>query len=148
FGGIHPEAILLVKQMREHLGIKADFVSGDGVFVDEFYKIAGKSAEGSYLTFTPDQAKIPAAKGIIKKHRERFGKEVGAYTIYSYVAANMILSSIAETGSTKGAKMAKYMRSKVWSTALGKIQFNKKGDVLESPYVFWQVRGSKFVQID
>lgn len=148
FGGIHPEAILLVKQMREHLGIKADFMSGDGVFVDEFYKIAGKSAEGSYLSFTPDQAKIPAAKGIIKKHRERFGKEVGAYTIYSYVAANMILASIAETGSTKGAKLAAHMRGKVWGTALGKIQFNKKGDVLESPYVFWQVRGGKFVQID
>ena len=148
YGGIHPEAILLVKQMREHLGIKADFISGDGVFVDEFYKIAGKSAEGSYVSFTPDQAKISAAKGIIKKHRERFGKEVGAYTIYSYVAANLILSSIFETGSTKGVKLAAHMRSKVWNTALGKIQFNKKGDVLESPYVFWQVRGGKFVQID
>jgi len=148
YGGIHPEAILLVKQMREHLGIKADFISGDGVFVDEFYKIAGKSAEGSYVSFTPDQTKISAAKGIIKKHRERFGKEVGAYTIYSYVAANLILSSIFEAGSTKGVKLAAHMRSKVWNTALGKIQFNKKGDVLESPYVFWQVRGGKFVQID
>jgi len=148
FGGIHPEAILLVKQMRERLGIQADFISGDGVFVDEFYKIAGKAAEGSYLSFTPDQAKIPAAQGVIKKHRERFGKEVGAYTIYSYVAANMILSSIAEAGSTKGSKIAAHIRSKAWNTALGKIQFNKKGDVLESPYVFWQVKGGKFVQLD
>ncbi len=148
FGGIHPEAILLVKQMRERLGIRAAFMSGDGVFVDEFYKIAGKSAEGSYISFTPDQAKIPAAKGIIEKHRKRFGKEVGAYTIYSYVAMNLILSSIAETGSTKGSKIAANLRGKTWSTALGKIQFNKKGDVLESPYVFWQVKGGKFVQID
>ncbi|MEE9240756.1 MAG: branched-chain amino acid ABC transporter substrate-binding protein [bacterium] len=148
FGGIHPEAILLVKQMRERLGIRAAFMSGDGVFVDEFYKIAGKSAEGSYISFTPDQAKIPAAKGIIEKHRKRFGKEVGAYTIYSYVAMNLILSSIAETGSTKGSKIAANLRGKAWSTALGKIQFNKKGDVLESPYVFWQVKGGKFVQID
>jgi ABC-type branched-subunit amino acid transport system substrate-binding protein len=64
------------------------------------------------------------------------------------VAANLILSSIFEAGSTKGVKLAAHMRSKVWNTALGKIQFNKKGDVLESPYVFWQVRGGKFVQID
>ena len=148
FGGIHPEAILLVKQMRERLGIKAAFMSGDGVFVDEFFKIAGKSAEGSYLSFTPDQKKIPAAQRVIKDHRERFGREVGAYTIYSYVAANMILSSIAETGSTKGDKIAAHLRGKVWKSALGKIQFNKKGDVLESPYVFWQVKGGKFVQID
>ncbi|MFP6890541.1 MAG: branched-chain amino acid ABC transporter substrate-binding protein [Nitrospinota bacterium] len=148
FGGIHPEAILLVKQMRERLGIKADFMSGDGVFVDEFYKIAGKSAEGTYLSFSPDQNKIPEAKNVIQMHRKRFGKEVGAYTIYSYVAANMILASIAETGSTKGKKIAAHLRSKTWATALGKIQFNKKGDVLESPYVFWQVKGGKFVQLN
>jgi len=148
FGGIHPEAILLVKQMRERLGIKADFMSGDGVFVDEYYKIAGKSAEGTYLSFSPDQSKIPEAKNIIQMHRKRFGKEVGAYTIYSYVAANMILASIAESGSNKGSKIAAHIRSKVWATALGKIQFNKKGDVLESPYVFWQVKGGKFVQLN
>ena len=148
FGGIHPEAILLVKQMRERLGMKALFMSGDGIVTDEYYKIAGKSAEGTYLTFTPDQTKLSAAQNIIKNHRKRFGKEVGAYTIYSYVAANLILNAIQATGSTKGAKLSAHLRSKAWSTSLGKLQFNKKGDVLESPYVLWQVKGAKFVQIN
>ena len=148
FGGIHPEAILLVKQMRERLGMNAAFMSGDGVYVDEFFKIAGKAAEGSYITFTPDQTKIQAAQGVIAKHRERFGKEVGAYTIYSYVAANLILQSIQETNTTAGTRLAAHMRSKAWNTALGKIQFNAKGDVLESPYVMWQVKGGKFVQLN
>jgi branched-chain amino acid transport system substrate-binding protein len=148
FGGIHPEAILLVKQMRERLGMNAAFISGDGVYVDEFFKIAGKAAEGSYVTFTPDQTKIQAAQGVIAKHRERFGKEVGAYTIYSYVAANLILQSIQETNSTAGARVATHLRSKAWDTALGKIQFNAKGDVLESPYVVWQVKGGRFVQLN
>jgi branched-chain amino acid transport system substrate-binding protein len=148
FGGIHPEAILLVKQMRERLGIKSHFMSGDGVFVDEFYKIAGKAAEGSYLSFTPDQSKIAEAQQVIQNHRKRFGKEVGAYTIYAYVAANLILKSIEETRSLKGNKLAAHLRAKNWKTALGKIQFDKKGDVLESPYVFWQVKGGKFVQVD
>ncbi len=148
FGGIHPEAILLVKQMRERLGMKAIFMSGDGIFVDEFYKIAGKSAEGTYVTFTPDQKKIPAAQSMIKRHRKRFGKDVGAYTIYSYVATNLILNSIQSTGTTQGAKLAAHLRSKAWQTSLGKIQFNPKGDVLESPYVFWQVKGAKFVPLN
>ena len=148
FGGIHPEAILLVKQMRERLGMKALFMSGDGIVTDEYYKIAGKSAEGTYLTFTPDQTKLSAAQNIIKNHRKRFGKEVGAYTIYSYVATNLILNAIQATGSTKGAKLSAHLRSKPWNTSLGKFQFNKKGDVLESPYVLWQVKGAKFVQID
>ena len=148
FGGIHPEAILLVKQMRERLGMKALFMSGDGIVTDEYYKIAGKSAEGTYLTFTPDQTKLSAAQNVIKKHRKRFGKEVGAYTIYSYVATNLILNAIQATGSTKGSKLSAHLRSKAWSTSLGKLQFNKKGDVLESPYVLWQVKGAKFVQIN
>ena len=147
FGGIHPEAILLVKQMRERLGMKALFMSGDGIVTEEYYKIAGKSAEGTLITFTPDQTKLAAAQSVIKKHRKRFGKEVGAYTIYSYVAMNMILNSIQATGSTKGAKLAAHLRSKAWNTSLGKLQFNKKGDVLESPYVLWRVKGSKFVEI-
>ena len=148
FGGIHPEAILLVKQMRERLGMKAHFMSGDGIVTDEYYKIAGKSAEGTYITFTPDQTKLAAAQNVIKKHRKRFGKEVGAYTIFSYVAANLILNSIQATGSTKGARLAAHLRSKAWNTSLGKLQFNKKGDVLESPYVLWQVKGAKFVEIN
>ena len=148
FGGIHPEAILLVKQMRERLGMKAHFMSGDGIVTDEYYKIAGKSAEGTYITFTPDQTKLAAAQSVIKKHRKRFGKEVGAYTIFSYVAANLILNSIQATGSTKGARLAAHLRSKAWNTSLGKLQFNKKGDVLESPYVLWQVKGAKFVEIN
>ena len=148
FGGIHPEAILLVKQMRERLGMKAHFMSGDGIVTDEYYKIAGKSAEGTYITFTPDQTKLAAAQNVIKNHRKRFGKEVGAYTIYSYVAMNMILNSIQATGGAKGSKLAAHLRSKAWNTSLGKLQFNKKGDVLESPYVLWQVKGAKFVQIN
>ena len=148
FGGIHPEAILLVKQMRERLGMKALFMSGDGIVTDEYYKIAGKSAEGTYLTFTPDQTKLSAAQNVLKNHRKRYGKEVGAYTIYSYVATNLILNAIQATGSTKGAKLSAHLRSKPWNTSLGKLQFNKKGDVLESPYVLWRVKGAKFVQIN
>lgn len=148
FGGIHPEAILLVKQMRERLGMKAAFMSGDGIVTPEYYKIAGKAAEGTYLTFTPDQKKIPAAQNMIRNHRKRFGKDVGAYTIYSYVAANMILSSIQATNSVKGSEVAAHIRSREWQTALGKMQFDKKGDVLESPYVLWRVKGGKFVELN
>ena len=56
--------------------------------------------------------------------------------------------AIDQTGSLKGAKIAASLRARKWKTALGPIQFDKKGDVLKSPYVFWQVKGGKFVQVD
>jgi len=146
YGGIYPEAILLTKQMRE-LGMKASFISGDGVWTKEYIDIAGKDAEGAYVTFTPDQTKIKEAQGVIKKHKEKFGSDVGAYTVYSYVAANILLNTIVAIKSTDGAKIADHIRKTKWNTALGPIQFDKKGDVLVSPYVVWEVRNGKFVEV-
>ena len=146
YGGIYPEAILLTKQMRE-LGMKTVFVSGDGVWQQEYIDIAGKDAEGAFVTFTPDQAKIKEAQGVIKKHKERFGSEVGALTVYSYAAANILLEAIAATKSTNGPKLADHIRKTKWKTALGPIQFDKKGDVLVSPFVVWEVKDGKFAEV-
>jgi branched-chain amino acid transport system substrate-binding protein len=146
YGGVYAEAILLTKQMRE-LGMKASFISGDGVWWKEYIEISGRDAEGAFITFTPDQTKIKEAQGVIKKHKEKFGSDVGAYTVYSYVAANMLLDTIAATKSTDGPKLAEHIRKTKWKTALGPIQFDKKGDVLVSPFVVWEVKGGKFVQV-
>lgn len=146
YGGIYPEAILLTRQMRE-LGMKASFISGDGVWTKEYIEIAGKAAEGAFITFTPDQGKIKEAQGFIKKHKEKFGSDVGAYTVYSYVAANLLLDSVAATRSTDGVKIADHIRKTKWNTALGPIEFDKKGDVLVSPYVVWEVKNGKFVEL-
>jgi branched-chain amino acid transport system substrate-binding protein len=147
YGGIYPEAILLTKQMRE-LGMKTIFISGDGVWTKEYIDIAGKAAEGAFITFTPDQAKIKEAQGVIKKHKEKFGSDVGAYTVYSYVAANILLDAVAATKSTNGSTIADHIRKSKWNTALGPIQFDKKGDVLVSPYVVWEVKDGKFVELN
>jgi branched-chain amino acid transport system substrate-binding protein len=146
FGGIYPEAILLSKQMRE-LGMKAVFVSGDGVWQQEYIDIAGKDAEGAFITFTPDQTKIKEAQAVINKHKEKFGSEVGALTIYSYVAANILIEAIATTKSTDGPKLAEHIRKTKWSTAFGPIQFDMKGDVLVSPFVVWEVKNGKFAEV-
>jgi branched-chain amino acid transport system substrate-binding protein len=146
FGGIYPEAILLTKQMRE-LGINARFFSGDGVWTREYIEIAGRDSEGAFITFFPDQTTIPEAKRVIKRHKEKFGTDVGAYTIYTYVATNMLLEAIAATGSTDGRKVADYIRKSKWNTALGPIRFDEKGDVLVAPFVVWEVKGGKFVEV-
>src|SRR3989304_2136571 len=146
YGGIYPEAILLSKQMRE-LGMKAVFVSGDGVWQQEYIDIAGKAAEGAFITFTPDQTKIKEAQGVSEKPKEKFGSEVGALTVYSYVAANILIEAIAATKSTDGLKLAEHIRKTKWNTALGPIQFDTKGDVLVSPFVVWEVKAGKFVEV-
>ncbi len=142
FGGIYPEAGLIVKQARE-IGIKASFMSGDGTIDPKFIEIAGTAAEGTYLTFGQDPEKLPTAKDFLKKYRERFG-DPGPYSIYAYDATNVLLTAIKEAGSTDGKAISQKLHELEFKGALGDIKFDQKGDVVKSPYVVWITRKGKF----
>ncbi|MDB5558365.1 MAG: branched chain amino acid transporter substrate-binding protein, partial [Enterovirga sp.] len=60
FGGLHTEAGLIIRQMRDQ-GLKAPMMSGDGITDKEFVQIAGPGAEGTFMTFGPDARKNPNA---------------------------------------------------------------------------------------
>ncbi|MFN7974550.1 MAG: branched-chain amino acid ABC transporter substrate-binding protein [Acidobacteriota bacterium] len=146
FGGIYPEGGLLVRQARQQ-GIKGAFFSGDGVIDKEFVKIAGaEAAEGTLLTFTPDQSKVAEAQDLIKRYKEKYG-EVGPYSLYSYTACQILLEGIQKAGGTDMDKVSAAIRGAEHSTALGKIKFDDKGDVLVSPYVVYVTKGGEFVQL-
>ncbi len=142
FGGIYPEAGLIVKQARE-IGIKASFMSGDGTIDPKFIEIAGPASEGTYLTFGQDPEKLPTAKEFFKKYRERFG-DPGPYSIYAYDATNVLLTAIREAGSTDGKTIYQKLHELEFKGALGDIKFDQKGDVVKSPYVVWITRKGKF----
>jgi branched-chain amino acid transport system substrate-binding protein len=143
FGGIYPEAGLLVKQARE-LGLNAPFMSGDGTIDPKFIEIAGPAAaEGTYLTFSPDPKNIPSAKGFIEKYRSTYG-EIGPYSIYAYDSANILLEAIEAAGSTESKAIVDKLHSMEFDVALGKIRFDAKGDVTKSLYVVWITKGGRF----
>ncbi len=146
FGGIYPEAGLLVKQAKE-LGLNAPFMSGDGTIDAKFIEIAGPaSAEGTLLTFSPDPNNIPSAKSFLEHYRAKFG-EVGPYSIYAYDATNILLTAIREAKSTEGKLIADTLHAMEFEGALGKLRFDAKGDVTVSPYVVWITRNGKFEEI-
>ncbi len=143
FGGIYPEAGLLVKQAKE-LGIKAPFMSGDGTIDKEFIKIAGKeNSEGTYLTFSPDPSNIPTAKAFMDKYHAKYG-EHGPYSIYAYDAANILLTGISKAGVVDGKKVSEALHNFAYEGALGAIRFDQKGDVLKAPYIVWITKDGEF----
>ncbi|MEW6410724.1 MAG: branched-chain amino acid ABC transporter substrate-binding protein [Nitrospirota bacterium] len=144
FGGIYPEAGLLVKQARE-LALKSPFMSGDGVIDPKFIEIAGPSAEGTYLTFSPDPMNIPTAKRFLENYNRLYGPH-GPYSIYAYDATNILLTAIKEAGTTDGNKVSEKLHTLEFKGALGTIKFDKKGDVTVSPYVVWITKDGKFVE--
>ena len=145
FGGIYPETGLLVKQARE-IGMQEPFLSGDGSIDPKFIEIAGvNAAEGTYLTFSPDPRRIPAAKTFIDVYEKRFG-EIGPYSIYAYEAAHILLKAVKEAGTTDGNSVIQKIHSLEFSGALGRIRFDDKGDVTEAPYVVWITKDGKFTE--
>lgn len=145
FGGIYPEAGLLVRQAKE-LGIKAPFMSGDGTIDPKFIEITGpEAAEGTYLTFSPDPNTIPTARDFIKNYTAKFG-EIGPYSIYAYDAGNILLTAIKEANAGDGKSVIDKLHSLEFTGAVGKVKFDAKGDVTSAPYVVWITKAGKFTE--
>jgi branched-chain amino acid transport system substrate-binding protein len=136
FGGLHTEAGLIIRQMRDQ-GLQAPMMSGDGIVSAEFTSIAGPGAEGTLMTFSPDPRKNPNAKDVVAKFKAK-NYEPEAYTLYSYAAAQILAEAAKQANSTDGKKVADAMKAgKPFKTVIGDITFDKKGDITRPDYVMY-----------
>ncbi len=142
FGGYYTEAGLLVTQMRR-LGMKAAFISGDATIDQEFLNLAGKDAEGAYLSYGPEVEKLESARNFVKSYTEKYGP-LGPYSLYAYDAANVLLTGIDAARSPEGAKVAQAIHGMAFNGARGELSFDENGDLKNIPYVMWVVSNGKF----
>jgi branched-chain amino acid transport system substrate-binding protein len=136
FGGLHTEAGLIIRQMRDQ-GLNAPLMSGDGIVSAEFVSIAGPGAEGTLMTFSPDPRKNPNAAEAVRKFRAK-NYEPEAYTLYSYAAAQILAEAAKQAGGPDGKKMSDVMKQgKPFKTVIGDISYDKKGDITRPDYVMY-----------
>ena len=143
FGGVYPEAGRLVRQAKE-IGLAAPMITGDGVYDPTFINIAGKAAEGTYVTYGKDPAGLSTAKQFMEKYTARFGAP-GPYSIYAYDAANIILNAIKATGTTDGRQVAGYISKTTFPGAFGDVSFDKNGDLDRESFMTKVVNGKQEV---
>jgi len=141
-GGYHTEAGLIVRQAREQ-GYKVQLVSGDALVTDEYWKITGPAGEGTLMTFSPDPRKNPAAAAVVKKFRAQKYEPEG-YTLYTYGAIQAWAQAVSRAKSTSWKGVAGALRKGKFSTVLGTIGFDKKGDVTAPGYVFYVWKDGKY----
>ncbi|WP_026190718.1 branched-chain amino acid ABC transporter substrate-binding protein [Methylobacterium sp. WSM2598] len=136
FGGLHPEAGLIVRQMHDQ-GLNVPLMSGDGITDKEFAQIAGPGADGTLMTFSPDARKNPNAKDVVAAFKAK-NIDPEAYTLYSYAAFQILKAAMEEAKSTDGKKVAEIMHSgKPFKTVIGDIAYDKKGDITRPDYVMY-----------
>ena len=146
FGGLHPEAGLIVRQMRDQ-GVKAVLFSGDGITDKEFWTIAGPGAEGTLMTFGPDPRENPAAKEIVAKFKAK-GVDPEGYVLYSYAAVQVIKQAAEAIKSLDPKKVAQEIQSgKTFETVLGPLAFDKNGDITKLDYVVYVWKNGDYTQL-
>ncbi|NBA95159.1 branched-chain amino acid ABC transporter substrate-binding protein [Pseudomonas sp. R5(2019)] len=139
FGGLHPEAGPLVRQMRES-GLKdVHFVSDDGIVTDEMVKTAGgpQFVDGVYMTFGADPRLVLDSKQVVENFRKT-GYEPEGYTLYAYASVQTLAAAFNGAKSNKGEDAAKWLKANPVQTVMGKKEWDSKGDLKVSDYVVYQ----------
>ena len=126
YTGYYSQAAVFIKQLRDS-GSKAIFAGGDGVFNQEFPKLAGAAAEGSRITGVGGLAGISAK--VEADFKAKMGVSSGVYSVEAFDGANILLSGI-KAGKTTRAKMLAYVNAYSGKSISGNtIKFDKNGDI-------------------
>jgi branched-chain amino acid transport system substrate-binding protein len=150
FGGLHPEAGPLVKQLRTE-GLKdVKFMSDDGIVTDELVTTAGgpQYVDGVLMTFGADPRLLPDSKAVVEQFRKA-GTEPEGYTLYAYASVQALAAGFNGAKSNKGDEAAKWLKSHPVKTVMGEKTWDAKGDLKVSDYVVYQWDASgKYHQLE
>jgi branched-chain amino acid transport system substrate-binding protein len=136
WGGMHTEAGLIVRQMRDQ-DMKTILISGDGITDAEFASIGGPGVEGTLMSFGPEPRNNPAAKEVVAEFKAK-GVEPEGYTLYSYAGMQIIKQAMEKANSTDPKKVADVMHSGMaFKTVLGDIAYDAKGDRTSMDFVWY-----------
>jgi branched-chain amino acid transport system substrate-binding protein len=147
FGGVVMEGALARSQM-DKLGIDKLFCAVSGLADDKFIEVAGKSAEGVVITkpgFDLDELKggVDFKKGY---DAQGYKEPMGAYGIYAYEAANIILAAIKQAGPDDKVAIAKTIRGIKYGGVLGTTTFDQNGQTELAPVTKLVSQDGKWVK--
>jgi branched-chain amino acid transport system substrate-binding protein len=157
YGGIYNAGALFAKQAKDG-GIKGPFMGGDGLFDDQFIKLAGApAAEGDFATsvgYPTD--KLPAGQAFIADYSKKYpGQKQAAYDAYAYDATNVIISAVIKAAASVGAdkitspagrdEIIKDVAATNVTGVTGPIAFDSKGDTTNKAITLYTVQGGAWV---
>lgn len=142
FGGYHAELGLLLRQAREQ-GLTTQFMGPEGVANQDLVAIAGPAVSGLLVTLPTDFTKMESNAKVMEHFKTYKRSPNGAFTFPAYAAVQIIAQTIDAVGEdpTKGAD---YIHATTFDTAIGKVEYDEKGDLKEFEFaVFkWDEKGN------
>jgi branched-chain amino acid transport system substrate-binding protein len=131
-GGYHTHAALIIKQSREQ-GLPAQMIGFDSLETAEFAQLGGAATNGVLMSFPPKPESDPANAALVKKFKDQ-GYNPEGYTLFNYAAIKVWAEAVAKANSTDGDKVAAALRGGKFSSAVGPLEFDAKGDIKNPVY--------------
>jgi branched-chain amino acid transport system substrate-binding protein len=147
YGGMDAQAGPMVAQLKS-LGIKAQFLAGDGSQSVEFVKLAGPASEGA-MASSPGLPldKMPGGKGFAERFNAKYG-EIQVYAPFAYDAAMTMVEAIQKANSIDPAKFTAEIAKTSRKGVSGPIAFDEKGDLRNGPITVYQVKDGKWQAVE
>lgn len=128
YGGMDGQGAPMVKQLQT-LGLKAQFLGGDGIYTAEFMKLAGAAAEGvtASLPGVPLN-QMPKGADFKQRFETKYGK-IQLYAPYCYDAMMVLAEAMQRANSIESAKYLPEIVKTNYSGVTANIKFDDKGDL-------------------
>jgi len=142
YGG-HPQEMGQLLRAALDQDFKAQFFGASGIATSEVWAIAGQAAQGTLFTFTPDPRKRPEAASAVEALRAQNFEPEG-FTLYGYAAVQFIGEAARRIHSGDPTNIEAELKSERFDSVLGKVGFDKKGDIDAPGYVLYIWKDGKF----
>jgi branched-chain amino acid transport system substrate-binding protein len=148
FGGMDPQGAPMVKQMRG-LGMKAQFMMGDGGYTPKLIDNAGTAADGAYASLPGVPLdKMPSGRDFATRYEAQFKQPIQLYAPYCYDAVNVMIAAMQKAGSAEPAKYLPELGKVVFDGVTAKIAFDEKGDLKGGAVTMYQVKQGKWQVVE
>ena len=147
FGGMDPQGVPMIKQLRA-LGIKTQFMMGDGGYTPKLIELAGNAAEGVYASLPGVPLdNMPSGRDFAKRYEERFHQPIQLYAPYCYDAVNVMIAAMQKAGSAEPEKYLPELGKIEVDGVSARIAFDEKGDIRGGAVTVYQVRQGKWFAV-
>jgi branched-chain amino acid transport system substrate-binding protein len=144
FGGMDPQGVPMVKQLRA-LGMKTQFMMGDGGYTPKLTELAGGAEEGTYASLPGVPLdKMPSGRDFSQRYEARFHQPIQLYAPYCYDAVNVMIAAMQKAGSIEPAKYLPEVGKVEIDGVTARIAFDEKGDIKGGAVTMYQVQQGKW----
>jgi len=143
--GFPTEVGLIVRQLHEQ-GAHIQVMGGDALTNDQFWSIAGSTAEGTLMAFTADPSKSKDAASVVTNFRKA-GIDPAGITLYAYAAVQTVAEAIRRGGKNDPLKAAIAIRQTPVKTILGNLTYDDKGDVPGIHFAMYRWHDGKYAEV-